>query len=127
MSIIELYPTKSASQWTQFSGVKLKMFISYQRLKTLKHLVRLALFCSDFSFYEHFNPFERERFIYGYPPHLNADISYVVYCCCFMRYRSKVSYLIKVRKPKIWGFTIFSKARFWVTSRHFSDCLFFVL
>ena len=67
MSIIELYPTKSASQRTQFSGVKLKMFISYQRLKTLKHLSRLALFCSDFSFYEHFNPFEGERFIYGPP------------------------------------------------------------
>ena len=32
-----------------------KKFISYQGLRTNKHSVSIGLFCSGFSFYEHFN------------------------------------------------------------------------
>ena len=47
---------KAASQRTQLSGAKLNIFfISYQRLKTHKHLVSIGLSCSSFTFYEYFN------------------------------------------------------------------------
>ena len=39
----------------QLTNIKLKKIISYQRLKTQKHSVSISLFCSGFSFYEHFN------------------------------------------------------------------------
>ena len=41
---LELCPTKAASQRTQLSGVKLKIFfLSYRPLKTNKHLVSIGL------------------------------------------------------------------------------------
>ena len=45
------------------------------------------------------NPFALERSIYG-SHHLNTDIFYVVYHCCFMRYRSRRHLFDEVRKPK---------------------------
>ena len=64
-----LSPTKAASQGTQLSGEKLKkFFISYRRLKTQKHSVSISLFCSGFSFYEHFNKlFTEAVFLYSEP------------------------------------------------------------
>ena len=57
----ELYPTKTTSKRTRLPGVKLKKIISYRRLKTQKHSIRIGLYCSSFFlFYKHF---ERE-FIY---------------------------------------------------------------
>ena len=53
---IELYPTKAASQRTQFPDLTLKKdFISYRRLKTQKYSVSIRFPCSGFSFCEHFN------------------------------------------------------------------------
>ena len=53
---MELCPTKTASQWTQSSGMKLKkVFTSYRCLKTQKQSVSIDLLWSAFSFYKHFN------------------------------------------------------------------------
>ena len=56
------FPAKKSSyiRWKllhiwHLSGMKLRKIISYRRLKTQKHSLRIDLSCSSFSFYEHFN------------------------------------------------------------------------
>ena len=44
--------------------VRRQFFISYQRLKTRKHLVSICFYRSGFSFYEHFNMQITEAFFY---------------------------------------------------------------
>ena len=69
------------------------------------------------------NPFAPEGSKYG-PPHLNADISYLVCHCCFMRYSlmkgSVIWWTLENLKLEVL-LILFSKAHFWITSRHFSD------
>ena len=57
MSGTESYPIKTALQQidTVVQCEVLKKIISYWRLKTQKHSVRIGFSCSGFSFYEHFN------------------------------------------------------------------------
>ena len=51
-----------------------KVFISYRRPKTQKHLVSIDLFCSGFSFYEYFSRQFTEAVFYIQNPKINRVI-----------------------------------------------------